>query len=351
MHEHHSRRGTRPSLEEISTTLKSIVRDYSRVYLVVDALDECPAEDGTRSKLLAEIRGLQKEKGIDLRLMVTSRFIPDIEDKFKEVLRLEVRASDKDIEKFVTGRIGWLPNIIQRNKELKDLVKNERTQAMDGMFLLARLYIDSLLDKNTKAKVKSALKKISKSSNTNLIKVYDKVYNEVLTRIEGQLPENKKMVKKVLSWITYTERQFTTSELYHVLVVELGELDEDDFSGGEDITAIYTSLETKELDKDNIPDIDNIVSVCTGLVTVDKKSNIIRLIHYTTQEYFQRTREKWFPFTQISITLTCLTYLSFSTFKSGSCYNYKEFKSRLEENVFLDYTSQYWGQHVRIVQE
>lgn len=133
LHEHHSKRDTRPSLEEISTTLKSIVRDYSRVYLVVDALDECPAEDGTRSKLLAEIRGLQKEKGTDLRLMVTSRFIPDIEDKFKEALRLEVRASDKDVEKFVTGQIGRLPNVVQRNEELKDLVKNEITQAVDGM--------------------------------------------------------------------------------------------------------------------------------------------------------------------------------------------------------------------------
>ena len=128
-------------------------------------------------------------------------------------------------------------------------------------------------------------------------------------------------------------------------------MDEDDFSGGEDIAAIYAGIETKELDKDNIPDVDDIVSVCAGLVTVDKKSNIIRLIHYTTQEYFQRTREKWFPFAQMSITLTCLTYLSFSTFKSGSCPNDKGFESRLEESVFLDYASRYWGQHVRIVQE
>jgi hypothetical protein len=66
-------------------------------------------------------------------------------------------------------------------------------------FLLARLYVDSLLDKNTKAKVKSALQRISKDSNKEPRKLYDKAYHETLERIEGQLPEDKKMAKKILS--------------------------------------------------------------------------------------------------------------------------------------------------------
>jgi hypothetical protein len=32
-----------------------------------------------------------------------------------------------------------------------------------------------------------------------------------------------------------------------------------------------------------------------GLVTVDKQSNIIRLVHYTAQEYFERNQSTWFP--------------------------------------------------------
>lgn len=45
-----------------------------------------------------------------------------------------------------------------------------------------------------------------------------------------------------------------------------------------------------ELDEDNLPEIENTVSVCTGLVTIDEKSNVIYLVHYITQEYFERTR-------------------------------------------------------------
>jgi hypothetical protein len=60
-------------------------------------------------------------------------------------------------------------------------------------------------------------------------------------------------------------------------------------------------------------------SVCAGLVTIDEESDIIRLIYYTTQEYFERTQTRWFPSAQTDIATTCLTYLSFDTFESGFC--------------------------------
>ena len=46
-----------------------------------------------------------------------------------------------------------------------------------------------------------------------------------------------------------------------------------------------------KLDEENLPEIEDMVSVCAGLVTIDEESNIIRLVHYTTQEYFERTQE------------------------------------------------------------
>jgi hypothetical protein len=103
MYQHHSRRGTRPSLEETFSALQSVIKDYSSVYLVVDALDECLDKDGTRSRFLAKIRALQREATTDLRLMVTSRFIPEIEEKFEGESKLEVRASDEDVKQFVAG--------------------------------------------------------------------------------------------------------------------------------------------------------------------------------------------------------------------------------------------------------
>lgn len=153
-------------------------------------------------------------------------------------------------------------------------------------FLLARLHVDSLLDKDTKKKVYSTFEKLSKGS-----KALDEAYGEAIQRIEGQLPGKRTRAKSVLSWITYAQRALTTEELCHALAVEQGD---------------------EELDCDNIPDIEDIISVCAGLVIVDKESNIVRLVHYTTREYFERIRESWNPGAQQEIALTCLTYLSFN---------------------------------------
>ena len=45
----------------------------------------------------------------------------------------------------------------------------------------------------------------------------------------------------------------------------------------------------------NLTHIDLITSVCAGFVTVDEESDIIRLVHYTAQEYFDQTWATWFP--------------------------------------------------------
>lgn len=203
------------------------------------------------------------------------------------------------------------------------------------------MYFDSLLDKKTKAKVKIALKKISKVSNEDRGSLYDDAYREALETIEGQLLEDKKTAKKVLSRITYAGRPLTTGELCHALAVDLGKLDENNTLNGEEIPTICAGLVAENLDEDNVPDVNDIVSVCAGLVTVDEESNVIRLIHYTTQEYFDRNRQHWFPHSQLKIASTCLIYLSFNTFRSGSCPSDDEFENRLKRKAFLDYASRY----------
>jgi len=99
-------------------------------------------------------------------------------------------------------------------------------------FLLARLHVDSLLDKRTKAKVLSMLEKLSKGS-----KSLDEAYDETIKRVKAQLPEDSGLAKKVLSWITYAQRPLTTGELCHALAVEPGEedLDKEFVSDVEDI--------------------------------------------------------------------------------------------------------------------
>ena len=170
----------------------------------------------------------------------------------------------------------------------------------------------------------STLDKLSKGSAK-----LDEAYNEAIQRIDGQLAEDRSLARRALSWIRYAQRPLTTKELCHALAIEPGD---------------------NALNNDNVYDVEVVISVCAGLVTVDKESSIIRLVHYTTQEYFERVCLEWNPGAQEEIAVACLTYLSFDTFRSGSCADDEAFEQRLAENAFIDYSARYWSEHTRLVE-
>ena len=147
-----------------------------------------------------------------------------------------------------------------------------------------------------------------------------------MERINGQAPGFKDLARKVLAWITCAKRPLTILELRHALAIEVGET---------------------HLDEDNLTQTEDLIAACAGLVTVDQESGIIRLVHYTTQEYFERTQNLWFPDAEVDITLACVTYLSFDAFEDGSCGRRFEFERRLTMFPLYNYSVHYWGEHAR----
>ena len=170
--------------------------------------------------------------------------------------------------------------------------------------------------------VEDAMEKLPKGEYA-----YREAYDEAMEkRVKGQKPTFADLALRTLSWITFSKRPLTTSELQHALAVTDG---------------------ASTLNVRNLTPIDLITSVCAGLVTVDEGSNIIRLVHYTTQEYFDRTWATWFPNGQTDIAKTCVTYLSFSAFETGISYTVEDLEARLQSNILYDYASQNWGHHAR----
>ena len=129
LYDKHKDKQTRPSLDEISRTLQTVVSTFKRVIIIVDALDECQVSNGCRKMFLSEISNLQTKTGANL--FATSRFIPDITEQFKGSIKLEIRAHDDDVRQYLDGQILKSPNKLLET--YREGIKTKITKVADGM--------------------------------------------------------------------------------------------------------------------------------------------------------------------------------------------------------------------------
>ncbi|KAL8719944.1 MAG: hypothetical protein Q9225_003121 [Loekoesia sp. 1 TL-2023] len=320
LYQRHMRQETRATRSEIHNLLRSIISDFSTVYVIVDAVDECSETDRTRSMLLEDLRKLLP----DIRLLFTSRHQYDLEHEFDCFPRIEIRASDGDISSYLKDRITEEPRLnrhVQGDPTLLDAILETIVKNANGMFLLAQLHIGALASKHTRKALRSELVRLPTGLNST--------YEDTLQRTYDQNKDDVSLALKVLSWITFALTPLTVPEMQHAIAAMLLEDSDDDIG------------------EDDLPDEAALVAVCVGLVTVDKMSNLIRLVHFTTQEFFERNRLTKFANAREEVAVTCLKYLALRPFHEGPCPDNGSFITRFDRYPFLHYAARNWGNHVR----
>jgi hypothetical protein len=88
---------TRPDLDTLETTLRATSVDFENVYLIIDALDECPEVDEERQTLLASLLRMYRWEEPGLHLLLTSRKEKDIDDELRPLFDSEY-AVEMDLE-------------------------------------------------------------------------------------------------------------------------------------------------------------------------------------------------------------------------------------------------------------
>ena len=146
-------------------------------------------------------------------------------------------------------------------------------------------------------------------------------YAATLSRIKAQRGGRSKLGMVVLMWVSHAERQLDVDELCHALGVEEGSVD---------------------LNIRNIPTIETLLACSLGLVTVEKYSFTVRIVHYTLQEYLSYNSDLFLNPHSI-IAEVCLTYLNFRYIRDFS----PTLHSVPPAAPFVKYTSCYWGAHAR----
>ena len=147
------------------------------------------------------------------------------------------------------------------------------------------------------------------------------VYSTTIERILAQDRDKARLAMAVIMWISHAERPLKANELCHALAVEL---DSEDFNAG------------------NVPSISTLVGYSQGLITVDRKTSAVRLIHPTVKEYIS-ARSDIFNRAHAAMAETCLTYLNSKQVKALSA----DPPAVTHDKPFLGYCSVYWGVHAK----
>lgn len=114
----HKGKQTRPSLDELLAAFHSTVKMYSRVFIIVDGLDECPASSGCRQKLLAELFSIQKQFGANC--FTTSRLVPEIINHFKATgISVDIGT---DLKTYVKSRMENVQAFSELHQQLQETI-------------------------------------------------------------------------------------------------------------------------------------------------------------------------------------------------------------------------------------
>ena len=151
-------------------------------------------------------------------------------------------------------------------------------------------------------------------------------FYQTISRIQRQPNGRKRLGMNVLLWVSHARGTLTVADLSEAMAVQPG----------------HTSLNSRRR-----PSQIMMVECCLGLVTVDRKSSIVRLVHHTLQEFFVDQREKIFPLGEDKIAEVCITYLFFDDLSRGCCNDEAEIKRLMKRFPLLRYASSYYGYHVR----
>ena len=346
LYTHHKRLRTTPDIDEITRLVYSEMKEFSCVYILVDAIDECSAEVGHRAGFLKILQSLLDPGSIDgtrVQIMVTSRTKDSL---LSGVTSVEIIAAHEDVRSFAirrlqdqeTYRSRTIFDYVCKDEAMRDKLATAIVGKAQGIFLAARLLLDSLRTRTSMKSVEQGIEKVP----LNLNGILDTFYVGAWVRISQSDNEFDHMARKTICWLSNACRQLEEPELCHALAI---------------------GNSTSDVGEEDLVGIQDVLDSCLGLVTLDDESRIVRLVHYTAQEFFDRHNSQYFARANIQLTSMCLKYLMLDVFATGRCrfsvslrfgrnpkgrVRKKNFlEHRTQRYPFLTYCSQYWGDHAR----
>lgn len=216
-------RSMQPSLGHLIAALKEAMNDFSKVYLVIDGVDECPRAGNQRFQLLDIIKHIQTCSMPNTHILLTSRNEQVIEEALKTLFSspatrkndLETHRGevDSDVGIFIDERLasyefnGW-PD------ETKRSVKEALREKADGMYgisvtksqtgltnLIRFQYVSLQLDALKQGKALKTVREALMNLPAGLDETYDRAFLS--------LDENQQIQAiRALQWLAFSSATY-----------------------------------------------------------------------------------------------------------------------------------------------
>ncbi|KAH6903936.1 ankyrin repeat-containing domain protein [Coprinopsis sp. MPI-PUGE-AT-0042] len=315
----HKRERTKPSQEELQNLLSEFTKQGKTIFFVLDALDEMRAE--CRPHLLRFLASL------NARLFITSRPLDTLQQQFPQAQVFNIAARPSDLDLHVKDFLRHSPDVVALSEGtgLEERIVETIHRKSGGMFLHAKLQLEALHNCVSALDVEETLDAFP----TDIEDVYTKTWQ----RIIYQGPKQSNLAKLVLLWITHAHGEMTIDALRR---------------------AIATSPETHVFDPKRMVPKALLISVCCGLVSVDDKTRIVRLIHYTTRDAILPRILELFPIPHALLAHVCIAHIATCGLQNYSetaigygARNQREedLKNLMHSDSLLAYAHRSWAHH------
>ena len=313
---------SRPDTKTFEGLLKEIAEEFEQIYLVIDAFDESDSQD-TRDELAKLITFLQSSR-CKVKVLITSRNrLPSLED-FGNPETQELSASTGDIRTYIENRIcneQRLRRQLSDDGALRANVIDTVIDRCQGMFLMVALSLNALARSRTRADFNDCLQSLPSGSDG-----LRQTYRDAMDRIQSQDKQDVRYAMRILAWLCFSARPLKVLELRYALAIDSHKDNEQDFN------------ENRLLPREDIEPL------CNGLVVIDDNNEEVRLVHHTTQEFFNKEKEDLFVVEKPLIALSVIKFLSYRQF-TRVCETDQELQQFKTDNPFLLYAVEHLGRH------
>ncbi|KAH6879578.1 hypothetical protein BKA70DRAFT_1576192 [Coprinopsis sp. MPI-PUGE-AT-0042] len=309
----HIREKTQPSEEELVGLLRQFTAAMVTFYFL-DALDEAPTT--------IQIEIIQRLTSLNVKLFITSRPLKNVEAVFPDVHRFPIAAQASDLDLHIDTEISRSADlraiIEQGGTSLRDEVYASIKGKCGGMFLHASLQLATLCECPNVREVKKTLATFP----SNIEDQYRKTWQRIL----DLAPAKSLLARNALTWVVHATRSLTIEELLEV---------------------VATCPDTHRFEQDCLVQEATLIGLCHGLVIVEEKTRLVRLVHYTAKDTLEHLIIENSPQPHALLSAVCLARLTDSGFLRTEL-NYKyELKGVLEAEPFLSYAYDSWSTHAQ----